>query len=399
MNSGNNAGKRVVSRRIIIRGDKAGEVRPARSLAAAVDALEADAIEETATTRAYVRRSPPRQEPPPPPPVFMVPLEPPPPPAPVFMVPLEPPVSVPPVMVASAPPLGEDAPRARVSPPATPRARPAEPRTPATDEGCDPIGCFFVVCVAVVVLAGIGSVFMPTRDVLVGASWHVRAPVEERHLRHAEGWDLPADVVAVLAADTRQKGSRHVVDHYVDVCRAVTETQQVPDGVDTLCAPVQVGFTEPLEIYSHTEELCYDDGSCEEKDVYTKGPAQPIFQERCQMVERFRPVATTRQVCTPEPVMRAEPVMATYYTYSHHAWTPNGSVVERAGAAPEPVPDDDDAALSLLPSLLESNGTTARYGRLDWTFRLAYKKHGARHVSRAVYAECVMHLNETVVVY
>lgn len=112
-------------------------------------------------------------------------------------------------------------------------------------------------------------------------AWERKILIQAYQYNRYEGWDPPA------GADI---GSRERRIHHHD---------KVQDGVEEEC-----GYEtrcESYSVYDHTETVCYDDGTCDKKDVYRT-------EQKCR----------DERVCEEVPVYESVPVYETWYVY--HVW-------------------------------------------------------------------------------
>lgn len=134
----------------------------------------------------------------------------------------------------------------------------------------------------------------PETAVLDRLSWTFSGQVYERQYVVETGWSVPTDA-SVIKQEQYQCGTKTVVYGHTEQCTPVTETRQVYSHTEQVCNDYTAGWTDELELYSHTNEVCYDDGTCEEEDVYSVQPAQPITETRCVDVERYTVMPYTRK--------------------------------------------------------------------------------------------------------
>ncbi len=95
-------------------------------------------------------------------------------------------------------------------------------------------------------------------------------------------------------------------------CKPVVEEYQELSS-EQQCEQEFKGYEE---IYSHTEEVCFADGKCENKDVYKKG--NPVYRKVCKPVYYTRTRTVPR--CEDVDVTRSEPVAGAYYQYDIEKW-------------------------------------------------------------------------------
>lgn len=292
----------VVSRRVLVKADKVGHVRSVRSPSARADAATSLRVEETATTRAYVRQL--GLSPPPPPP-----------------------------MRSSTPPTSPRVPHYyhHDPPPVSPIRYDDDDHVVASsrrrkDDADDAANIVVAAILVVALVALLVWASLPTYAVLDRVSWAFVGDVHALRLVTEEDWVLPDDAVDVLASVEQQRTTREVLDHTETLCRTEQHSTTTISHYEQQCREELTGWTDAREVYSHTEEVCYADDTCEEKDVYTKLPAEPIYGTRCKQVPIFVTVQTPREKCDLVKHMRVEPVMGTRWTYTAKRWVKARSV-------------------------------------------------------------------------
>lgn len=324
MNTSTPPHKRVVSRNIVRKRDKVGEIRAVHSDEAKTDAMNSMEVRETSRTRTYVRpRTRTTSEAPRP----------------------------------SAPPVDADVDD-------RPRTRTTAERT-WIDDFRDAefiswsVGSFVVMLLIVVATVACGRyIAQPAHATLARVERERVGVVEAPRNVTDEGWAVP-DGAWQRAVEERQRTTCTVVDGEEEHCHTDMVTREVlshyearPTQVQAgwrvvdeefvrynyLCNRVQVGWTEEIEFYLWTEEVCYDDGTCEDYDVYELEESEPIYDEECEQVPVYEPVrepvyhtvveevpvlvSETRPVttCHTEPITHEKPVYAPWYTYEHTVW-------------------------------------------------------------------------------
>ena len=327
--------RRVVSKRKILPNEKVGHVRPVQSLEVHVDTLQSTRIEETASTRTYVKPSAPVP--------VGIPIHPPPPPQ---------------NTVPSAPPMDIDRSVHRPE-----RLRKHAYRPSASSCHFDYVGVALLIVAILATAWGWSILMTPTIAVLDHVSWTFAGEVSESRIVTEEGWYLPADATPLQSVE-RQRSTRSVLDYERPVCDMITVPVQIFSHYDTRCSQVVTGSTPELEVFIETNEVCYDDGQCEEQDVYQKLPTQPIYQEVCEQVPVYITTWHPKEECTVERVMRDEPVMGTYWTYSILRWVPSRSVHFDS--------TDVDDVKRTDPSALM---THEQYASSTWSYYLYFDSH------------------------
>ena len=234
---------------------------------------------------------------------------------------------------------------------------------------------FFLACIGVILFS---SVTRPR--LVVGTSWSFSYDIEEKVRATREGWDLPSDgsLIEVISKEQRIKHLRTAVDHYETQCVDVT-VDRWHDNWTTVCATKLTGWTEPLEIYSHTEDVCYADGRCEEKDVYVKQPAEPIHKEECHQVNSPWKSVEVEQRCKQVPITIDVIERGDFYTYAAYVWQFKDKVEKRGVNLPL------DLKLPLEPPLPES--PLVRHTHAAWHYYLHLDNGKREAVTREVFVQ------------
>ena len=160
------------------------------------------------------------------------------------------------------------------------------------------------VVVAIIGLAAF--LFWPrqARVTVNDAYWVFTVSLQEYQYNPHEGWDLPygADKTG---DETRIHHYDTIVDGYHQECHDEYEVT----GYETVTHDEQVCES----VYDHTEQTCYDDGSCDTDDVYRtechteqRSSQEPVYG----YVEHCEQVADTHE----------ESRYATYYFYMVWEW-------------------------------------------------------------------------------
>lgn len=180
-------------------------------------------------------------------------------------------------------------------------------------ESLDALKPFWWAPVILLVIGLLGFFFWPreTTASVSAVSWKCEVLLQEYQYNQHGGWSVPAGG-ELVNQDQRIHHYSQVLDHYERECH----TEQQPDGYDT------EHYTEEVceSVYDHTEETCYDDGTCDREDVY---------ETECHGEDRTRQVAQYKdvEVCEQVPKYRDEPVYATYYTYNVWEWVSIASAI------------------------------------------------------------------------
>lgn len=148
------------------------------------------------------------------------------------------------------------------------------------------LACF---CVISGIIAGIPRTEIAT---VTDIAWERRIAIEEYQYNEHGDWTLPA------GADLVSQEER------------IASYNQVQVGTEQKCGYEESCTTE--SVYDHTERTCYDDGSCDEYDVYRD-------EQSC----------TNEYVCNDVPVYESVPVYATWYVYNIWEWVEIEPVVAR----------------------------------------------------------------------
>jgi hypothetical protein len=133
-------------------------------------------------------------------------------------------------------------------------------------------------------------------------SWERSIDIQEHQYNEHEDWTLPA------GADLVSQEER--IESY----------NQVQIGTDQKCGYEESCTTE--SVYDHTEQTCYDDGTCDEHDVYRD-------EQNC----------SNDYVCNDVPVYEDVPVYATWYVYNIWEWVDIEPAVARGSDAEVYWPD------------------------------------------------------------
>lgn len=141
-----------------------------------------------------------------------------------------------------------------------------------------------IAAVFLCLCACISTIMLWPRNEVASVSalaWERQIAIEEHQYNQHEGWDLP------VGADLDGREER--IHHY----------DQVQIGTEEECGYEQQ--CESVSVYDHTDRVCYDDGTCDEEDVYRT-------EQDCH----------DEYVCEDVPVYESVPRYATWYTY--HIW-------------------------------------------------------------------------------
>jgi len=114
-------------------------------------------------------------------------------------------------------------------------------------------------------------------------AWERSIALQEYRYIEREGWSLPAEA-DLINQETRVYGY-----------------DQVRVGTEEECGYEESCTTE--SVYDHTESTCYDDGTCDEYDVY-----------------RDERTCTNEYVCEEVPTYESVPIYQTWYVYNTWEW-------------------------------------------------------------------------------
>jgi hypothetical protein len=228
------------------------------------------------------------------------------------------------------------------------------------------------ICITLLLLALCGATFgwvTGSSDVvLVKAAWSFRGTVAELKNIQEEDWIVPEDGVSI--------GSRPEVLHYKQVveriervCTPTLVEQQEFSHYENICRDEQTG-SEEEEVYSHTERVCYNDGICDEKDVYTK-THRPTYSTICKDVPRYRTTMRTVIDCKDVPIYRSEPVMGTKWLYKVDRWLPVATITMSS----------EDHKIEDVYDLEPNRGYTSE----EWKFVLHTNDRSKFSVNRELY--------------
>ena len=143
--------------------------------------------------------------------------------------------------------------------------------------------------IGLVLLCILGCIFTfilwPRNEVatVTAVAWERTIRIEEHQYNRHEGWSLPSD------ADVHSRDER------------IRSYDKIQVGTEEEC-----GYEESCtshSVYDHTDTVCYDDGSCDEEDVYRT-------ERECE----------DEYVCNDVPVYEDMPVYDTWYIYDVWEW-------------------------------------------------------------------------------
>jgi hypothetical protein len=378
----------VVSRRVIIKGERVGEVRHRDHPGVAYDEATARDVIETPTERRYVKQ-------------VIPPLDSNKQGLHVRTLPLMPTAPLPVDVIETPPP--SPRPEPEIKTPAHRQLRnvisPSDPDAPRTHtvDTCSLSDIVLVagvsLSIAIIVAACFAIVYEwrrallapPVERQLLTAAWAFDAVVHEWRVAVKEGWDLPPDHGKIHGQELRHRGMRQVLDHYQEVCTLVLRTERVLSHYDPECKEERTGWQEEREVYSHTEEVCYNDGSCDEEEVYTR-VRDPIIEVVCR---NTKPVYQEHihhdNVCKQHPVMRQEPQMSMWYIYDYGQWW------STVGILPVHYEGEEEP---LIPPLPEGK----QYAAQQWSFTLTISPNTTFAVSRDDYLAYKGKIGQTILV-
>ena len=361
----------AITKRVFVDPSKRGR-RPIRSVAAQTDRVQATRIETTPYERGYTKSvvSPPMV------PHGIVPTPTPSaPPAPTSN-PAPPPTSVP-KSPSPRQKVNFDRPVLRTPKPSVRIDTYSEP---------DMVPRIIAFVLILVVCAALWSSFTtPTRAVLTHVSWSFVGEKQQLQNVNEEGWSLPPNAI-ILSSTSRQRSTRSVLDHEDIMCQTVVVPSEVVDHFERRCHLVTLPGEE-YEEYSHTEETCYENGQCEQTDIYLRIPPVDTIEEICEQVPVYNTIWTPHEECVTERTMRDEPVMGTYWTYTMPRWRKTGMV--HLGTKTGDVLEQVDPRTHLTAG--------ERYERIEWRYYLHFDtKPHTSSVTRAQYDQFKTHVGETV---
>lgn len=187
------------------------------------------------------------------------------------------------------------------SPPGRPHAG-----LPALKGGVPNRNILVAVALAILVTITLALIFWPREKTVVvhEVSWSRTIQIEEYQYNRHGGWALPQGA-DYISDEVRFHNNESVYDHTEVLCH--DEWQQI--GTETETYTDQECSNE----YSHTDETCYDDGTCDRHDVY---------ETVCHDVSKTRQVPEYGNVtvCDDVKIYRDEPRYATWYTYDVWEW-------------------------------------------------------------------------------
>lgn len=325
--------KVIVSRSVYVDPSKVGKRRAADSPSATIDRQQADAVIEDHSTVRYRRR----------------------------LGPLEP----------TAPPDDSEPSREHLQSP-DPDPVPAY-RPPARSyEGDMPALLAFFAIFWPVVFWLVWRM-QPTMATLVSAEWRFKGQVQVWKLCTEEDWMLPEDAVNLLTVGMKFYRWNTIVDRYDRVCTDEPRSRTEYSHTTQSCGNEFSHYTPDTEVYSHTEEICYSDGTCDQDDVYVKESGEAVYVWSCHDTPHYREVPYWEQVCRDLPVTHQEAENRLHYTYEIMRWVNNREVFT-------------DSSAELEPADLIADGE--RFSKEDWTYLLHFSDpKTTSSVSKARYEE------------
>lgn len=174
-----------------------------------------------------------------------------------------------------------------------------------------------LVCIfcSVAVFALLWATDQPEQVTVTDVYWKRTILLEEYKYNERGDWTLPpaADLI----------GEEEQIHHYNDVLTGYVEQCHMESqlaGYRQECGYEQ--SCESVSVYDYTETVCYDDGTCDDHDVY-RTEQQCSDEYVCEDVPNYQDV----QVCQDVPQYIQEPVYQTYYTFNIWEWVPTDPVV------------------------------------------------------------------------
>ncbi len=170
---------------------------------------------------------------------------------------------------------------------------------------------FFVVAV----FARLWIADQPEQVTVTDVYWQRTIQLEEYKYNERGDWMLPptADLI----------NSEEQIHHYNDVLTGYVQECHMESqlaGYRQECGQEQ--SCQSVSVYDYTQTICYDDGTCDNYDVY-RTEQQCSNEYVCENVPNYENV----RVCQDVPQYIQEPVYQTYYTFNIWEWVPTNPVI------------------------------------------------------------------------
>lgn len=163
------------------------------------------------------------------------------------------------------------------------------------------------ILLGVMLIGGLIFALWPREEkaIVTHASWNSTIYLEEYQYNQHSNWSVPPGGEIVSVEEQKFHHYESVFDHREEQCHL--ERQQV--DTDTR----EYTDRDCQDVYSHTEETCYDDGTCDRDPVYNEVCTDVTYTEQV-------PVYDDVEVCSMVDIYRDEPRYAPWYTYNIWEW-------------------------------------------------------------------------------
>lgn len=138
--------------------------------------------------------------------------------------------------------------------------------------------------------------------------WKRTVLLEEYKYNERGDWTLPA-TANLISTEEKIHHYNDVLTGYVEQCHMESQLA----GYREACGYEQ--SCQSVSVYDYTETVCYDDGTCDDHDVY-RTEQQCSDEYVCEDVPNYQDV----QVCQDVPQYIQEPVYQPWYTFNIWEW-------------------------------------------------------------------------------
>lgn len=179
------------------------------------------------------------------------------------------------------------------------------------------VAALLLVC-GFCVIAGFALLWatdQPEPVTVMDVHWQRTILLEEYKYNERGDWALPA-TADLISTEEKIHHYNDVLTGYVEQCHMESQLagSRQECGYEQSCQSVSV--------YDYTETVCYDDGTCDDRDVYrTEQQCQDEYV--CEDVPNYQDV----QVCQDVPQYIQEPVYQPWYTFNIWEWVVTEPVV------------------------------------------------------------------------
>lgn len=182
-----------------------------------------------------------------------------------------------------------------------------------------PLGFLLVFMFSIFLFTTYAVVDTHSEVTLLNASWDFRGQVSQLKSVEEEDWMLPDGATSIDFWES-VKTYKTVVERVDHVCADKLEMYDVFSHYENICKK-KFARWEKTEDYSHTKRTCYSDGVCEDKDVYNKKD-KAVYETVCEKEPRYKKAERTVLSCKDVPITREDPVFGTRWKYTIDRWIP-----------------------------------------------------------------------------